>query len=526
MPSEIELKLSVLPKEVQRLTASPALAAVRPQRFKLFNTYYDTPALDLSRRGIALRLRRKARNTWLMTVKGGDSGAGGLAHRDEWEAPTQPGEFDFDIVTDADLCSFLKTHAADLRPVFSTDFMRTTWLVEYSGGRIEVALDRGKIDAVRLDDGVTSASEPICELELELIEGGSSDALFGLAIELASDVRLHPAIASKAERGYALAAPTTVLPANSEPSPIARGMTTGEAYRLLALSCVLQLQRNEPGVLAGEGAEYLHQARVAIRRLRSAFRTFGPALTPAFIKTYAPRWAELGRRLGGSRDWDVFLAETLTPLEAAFPDDGSLVRLRERSLSLQAEARAAAVAILSSEDYSRLLLAFSAALWRCEPPTFEVEKKSATTRRCGKRAKHKAKYDKETLRRFASARLQKNWAAVRHILRHWSGKANPPDDAVWHRLRIALKRLRYGLEFFAPLLPRKRLRRYLVGLTAIQDLLGKFNDQAIAVGLIDELCVEEESRPLLQGWLAGRKHLLVEALTDTMKHLLKQRQPW
>ena len=111
-------------------------------------------------------------------------------------------------------------------------------------------------------------------------------------------------------------------------------------------------------------------------------------------------------------------------------------------------------------------------------------------------------------------------------MRHWPGKANPPDDAVWHRLRIALKRLRYGLEFFAPLLPRRRLRRYLDGLTAIQDLLGKFNDQAIAVGLIDELCVEEESRFLLLGWLAGRKHLLIEALTDAMKHLLKRRQPW
>ena len=523
MPSEIELKLSVLPKEVRRLIALPALAAVRPQRYKLFNTYYDTPTLDLSRRGIALRLRRKGRNICLMTVKGGDPAAGGLAQRSEWEAPTTPGEFDFDIVTDAGLCAFLKSHAADLRPVFSTDFMRTAWLIERSGGRIEVALDRGKINAVLLEDGVTRLSEPICELELELVDGDTTDTLFDLAIELATDVQLCPATASKAERGYALATGIVAPPVKSLASPVERGMTPGEAYRATALACLWQLQCNASGVLAGEGEEYLHQARVAIRRIRSSFRAFAPALTPAFVKTYAPRWGELGRQLGGSRDWDVFMAETLAPLEAAFPGDASLARLRERGLALHGEARAKAVATLSSEDYSRLLLAFSAALWRCEPPTFAAE--SVSGPRKGKAKKGKGN-GKDALRRFAKARLNKDWAAARRVIRRPDNKASRMTDASWHRLRIALKRLRYNLEFFAPLLPRKRLPRYLERLAAIQDLLGKFNDQATAAGLIDELCVEDGACGLMRGWLAGRKHLLLDALAEAMKGFLKQRQPW
>jgi inorganic triphosphatase YgiF len=508
MPSEIELKLSVSSAQARRLAAQPALAAVRPQRFRLFNTYYDTPGLDLCRQGIALRLRRKGRSEWLMTVKGGDPAAGALARRSEWEAPTQPDVFDFDIVTDAGLCAFLKAHQAELRPVFSTDFTRTAWTVERSGARVEVALDRGRIDAVSLADGVTQASEPICELELELIEGPSPDALFELAIELAADVHLHPAIASKAERGYALAAAAVAPPAKSVPSPVGRRMSPGEAFRSIALACLLQLQRNEQGVVSGRDPEYVHQARVAIRRLRSCFRAFAPALAPAFAETYAPRWSELGRQLGGTRDWDVFLAETLAPLEKAFPRDAGLARLRERSLAVQSAAQASAAVALSGEEYSRLVLAFSAALFRLEPPTIDSGEGS--------------KGGKGVLRKFAGRRLQKCLAAIRKIAR----KPARLDDAGWHRLRIAFKRLRYTLEFFAPLLPRKCLRRYLKRLVAIQDLLGKFNDQVTAARLIEELGPDDDATSLMTGWIAGRKHLLTQALIEALADFLALRKPW
>ena len=43
-----------------------------------------------------------------MTVKGGASGAGGLAQRSEWEAPTQPGVFDFSHVDNAPLRTSLE----------------------------------------------------------------------------------------------------------------------------------------------------------------------------------------------------------------------------------------------------------------------------------------------------------------------------------------------------------------------------------------------------------------------------------
>ena len=198
MSREVELTLRLSVAEARRLQAQPLLAGLKPQKVRLFNTYYDTPAHDLYRRGIALRLRRKGWAVWLMTVKGGDPAAGALAQRNEWEAPAQPGVFDFSIVTDQGLREFLEARQASLQALFSTDFTRTAWQVRHAGVCVELALDQGRIRALNLPSGQTPAPETICELELELIEGDSPDALFELAIELAADLHLHPASASKA----------------------------------------------------------------------------------------------------------------------------------------------------------------------------------------------------------------------------------------------------------------------------------------------------------------------------------------
>lgn len=506
MPKEIELKLRLTSAEARRLPAHPVLADLKPQKYRLFNTYYDTPGLDLCRRGIALRLRRKGWTVWLMTVKGGGPAGGALAERSEWEAPTQPGVFDFGIVTDAGLREFLEAHQSSLRPVFSTDFTRTAWTILRSGSLIELALDRGRINAVSSKDGVTQLSDPICELELELVEGTSPDALFDVAIELAADLHLHPEIASKAERGYALARGAAMPPAKAFPSPATCAMTPVEAFRSIAFSCLLQLQRNESGAISGKDPEHVHQARVAIRRLRSTFGLFAPVLAPEFVEVYAPRWSALARRLGGARDWDVFLTETLAPLEKAFSGDSVLAGLRERSESLRARARSSAGEALAHRDYSQLLLAFSAALCRTGPPTIESHAPSADS----------------SLRRFAARRLRKRAGTIERLASERIGM----DDKRRHELRIAFKKLRYALDFFTPVLPRKRLAPYLAFLTKIQDLLGALNDLATASRLLGELHPRGEPEMLLRGWIAGRVHLLVLNLDSELRHFLGLSAPW
>lgn len=506
MPMEIELKLRLSPAQARRLPAHTALSGLVPQRCRLLNTYYDTADFDLRKRRIALRLRRKGRSMWLMTVKSGASGAGGLAQRSEWEAPTQPGEFDFSIVTDDALRENLASLRTRLQPVFSTDFTRTAWTLMQAGSVVELALDRGKISVPTPGGDAAAISQPLCELELELVEGSSTDALFALAIELANDLHLHPEITSKAERGYALTDASLSTPVKAFASTVSRNMTPIDAFRSVALSCLTQLQRNEAGAILGGNPEYVHQARVAIRRLRSAFQLFSPVLGSSFVKTYAPRWGELARGLGSARDWDVFLSETLAPLEEAFPGDADLAVLRARGESSKAKAQASAGVTLKQEAYSRLLLAFTAALFRTESPTIEA----------------KGKASKMALRKFASRRLQRRAEMIERLaVDHATMNAERRHD-----LRIAFKKLRYALEFFAPILPRKRLAVYQIAVGKIQDILGSLNDQVTASRLIKERHPKGERDLLTRGWIAGRTQLLIEALGSELREFVASDKPW
>ena len=87
-----------------------------------------------------------------------------------------------------------------------------------------------------------------------------------------------------------------------------------EAFRRVALACLSQLQANEAGVLHSDDIEYLHQARVALRRLRAALRVFAPALPRKFVSRWGAAWKALALSLGDARDHDVFRTSLLPGL--------------------------------------------------------------------------------------------------------------------------------------------------------------------------------------------------------------------
>ena len=203
MATETELKLGIAPDAINALLGHPLLTANARSRH-LANTYFDTEDLALTRQKVAVRERRVADQT-LLTVKTAGSSIGGLSQRQEWEAPTHPGAFDFrGLVTDPLLAQRLVKLAGQLVPVFTTDFERLSWCIPVSDSRgeslVEVALDRGTIEVNRHG---RQAASPICELELELKQG-QPEALFTLAEQFKAYVPLAPIDESKAARGYAL----------------------------------------------------------------------------------------------------------------------------------------------------------------------------------------------------------------------------------------------------------------------------------------------------------------------------------
>ena len=56
-----------------------------------------------------------------------------------------------------------------------------------------------------------------------------------------------------------------------------------------------------------------------------------------------------------------------------------------------------------------------------------------------------------------------------------------------HRLRIAIKKLRYATDFFTALYPRRRVRPYLARLADLQTELGLINDAATVPRLLDAI---------------------------------------
>ena len=81
-----------------------------------------------------------------------------------------------------------------------------------------------------------------------------------------------------------------------------------------------------------------------------------------------------------------------------------------------------------------------------------------------------------------------------------------------HRLRVALKELRYAIEFFQPLFHKDKVKRHEKKLALLQKLLGKDSDAITTTALLRELTGATSSRALrhaarsLQKWQARERH--------------------
>jgi triphosphatase len=321
--------------------------------------------------------------------------------------------------------------------------------------------------------------------------------LFSAAGDLQTDLSLHPETTSKFQRGYSVLADESLQPVKALPIATTAEMTAMAGFRAIALACLNHLQSNEQGLRESDNPEFVHQARVAIRRLRSAIRVWKPRLPAEFMASFDPRWQALARQLGETRNWDVFLAETLPAVVAAFPEGVEVGRLSHYAVRRCAINRAAARSTLKSADYSRLLLEFTAAVLAL--PEVEARLLGAFAPRClDKRAKQVS------------------------LL---AGEALDSDAPARHRLRVAYKRLRYALEFFAPLFPADRLRAYHVSASDLQEMLGRLNDLAVAAELTEEALPGEQGA-VIHCWLEEQTERLLPELGSLLENFGHQAVPW
>ncbi|MFW6027448.1 MAG: CHAD domain-containing protein, partial [bacterium] len=354
---EIELKLLAAPDVLARLSGSPLItrfasgpAVVRP----LLSVYYDTPGLDLRKRGLALRVRRE-RAVWLQTVKTEDM-SNVASNRAELEAVLPDENPDPALIPDAGVRR-LVTSCADvpgLRPVYETDIRRTErQLVTPEGDRVELAVDEGVIRA-------GGREEKVSELEFEL-KSGRPAALFRLALPLAEHFDLRPGVLSKAARGYALATGDAgIAPVKAASPALDPSMTVEEACCAVLPACLAQIIGNEPAVVTARAPEGIHQMRVGLRRLRSAIATFAHAGFGPWLEPLEREARRIASKLGRARDLDVFVEEMLPPVERGMPGHSGLARLRAEAGARRQVAWEKARAAVASRRFTVFVLSVAA----------------------------------------------------------------------------------------------------------------------------------------------------------------------
>lgn len=470
MTQETELKLELDPEAAEALRASgvlPGDPAIARQR----SVYFDTPRHDLSAAGVSLRIRQ-SNGRRVQTVKSAGTGAAGLFARPEWERPVE----DDTPVLDGEtpVPALLGKKARELASVFEVRVERRTWNVSPDGAAIEVVLDIGEV-------AVGERSATVCEVELEL-KRGTPDALFSFARTIGAAVPVRLGVVTKAERGFNLIGPA-VRSVKAGPVELAPDMSAAKAFRHIAGACLRHFRLNE-ALVGQRNDEALHQARVALRRLRSALSIFREIVADGRCEHLRGEVRWLAGELAAARNLDV--------LGARCDTEEARAKLRRA----RAEAYRAAESALALERSRTLMLDLSEWIavgeWTLRPDEGGLRGQPAAG--------------------FARLALDRLCRKVRKGGRDLGGL----DDEARHELRKDAKKLRYAVEFFSSLFDGgrrdDRYRRFVKALAALQDRLGELNDVAVAPEILSRIGLDsDDAFQMLLHDGKGRRKLLAAA---------------
>ena len=481
---EVELKLELPREAVDAFLQSPILPQ-ESDRADLRSIYFDTPGRQLHAEGLSLRIRRSGKER-IQTVKADDGdGGGGLFARAEWEMKVPK---DVPVIdTRTPVAALLGDEVAAIEPAFAVKVERQSWLLDQDGDRIEMVLDQGLVEA-----GERQA--PICEIELER-KAGEAAALFRLARKIDAMVPVRLGVVAKSERGYQLL--DAARPAfKAEPVRLAPGTRTDAAFQAIARACLRHYRLNEALLLDHYDPLALHQARVAVRRLRSALTIFKPILAEADRTRFNGELRWLAGVLGEARDLDVLAEKT---------DEGDL---HESIEAARSRAQAQVIETLKTHRVRGLMLDL---LEWLTLGAGQVEGEALARR-------------EEPASAFAARRLAHFRRRVVKDGRHMKRL----DDHGRHEVRKDAKKLRYASEFFASLFVQKKQRRrhgrFIAALEGLQDDLGALNDLVSTPDILAQHGLQDEAGTLGKG--AKGKKRLIAAAADAHDDLADARRFW
>ncbi len=476
---ETELKLEL--DSGADMAELPTLLSLGPgERERLESIYFDTPDERLAASGLSLRVRSNGHER-IQTVKA-DGGAGaGLFERREWERRVE----DDNPLIDADgpVAKALNGETGLIERRFAVAVTRDTWQLVEGDARIELAMDHGTASA-------NGHTDPICEVELELKEG-KAEALFALARRIGGVTPVRLGALSKAERGQRLIEADGSAQ-KASPLSLSADMTAGQGFRVVAMHCIRHFRLNEDLLRQGDAVDALHQARVAIRRLRSALVAFRPVVKGAEARHFNGELRWLAAQLGAARDIDVLLPR--------LTDRAARARLASGRVDAYARARQACASQRARTLWLDLAEWLALGDW--------ADRKAA----------------RKGLAPFAAAALGR----LHDRLLAEASAVTGDDDEARHEARKTAKKLRYAVEFFEPLHDgggkRKARKRYTAPLKELQEHLGDLNDIAAMPATLAALGVGPAAA--IQGPDVDRRSVLIVRAGDAIHRLEQAERYW
>ncbi|ARP79883.1 inorganic triphosphatase [Bordetella genomosp. 8] len=571
--SEQELKLHV--PAAARANVERELRQAGAERVPLHAMYFDTPERELARARIAIRLRREGRN-WVQTLK--TPGANAIT-RVEMNHPRPGPILDLSVYAGTEVHDALAALKGELELRYETDVIRLVRKTRTRQGTVEIAYDQGVLRAGEFE-------LPISEVEFELMSGRPA-AIFATARTWLPRHGLVLDPRSKSERGDSLAQLAHTLarpgltedarkaaiaefwgPRATKPIHLSPGMTPPQGLAAVASECLNQIMRNaamlaEVDTLDVYGAgqpEHVHQLRVGIRRLRSAWRLFrGWAELPSDDAQNALR--EYFAAFGANRDQDVLQESIIPALVKAgmptFPIPGSdtapvaardtaagkafqgwLLDMLEWTLDVRPapetlETAMAGGAAPGGNAHKSLRLpggllaaaedgAASAAgkdsgggaIDAADAGAQDVDRAGGNGVYAGTPA-HDPEIIHPTIIPLTPREPRDLPTLLGRRLRKWHKQVLAEgqrfaelDIPTRHDLRKRAKRLRYGLSFAESLLPANRMRDYRRRLAAVQDVLGEMNDLSVAHDLYRQWSSRHPQAWFALGWISARQEKL------------------
>ncbi len=248
--------------------------------------------------------------------------------------------------------------------------------------------------------------------------------------------------------------PIASVPEVAAPA-LASAPRAADVVKAVIAAAVTTLMRRDPGVRRGGDPEDVHQARVALRRLRSHLRTFEALVEPEWSAQVRQEAGWLAGELGGVRDREVLLERLESEIGGLeYRDRRVAGDLTERLRTELKEARAELRAAFESDRYLDLVeLLLDAARYPrltadASAPALEV----------------------------LPALVRRPWRKLRRDVQ--ALPPDPPDEAL-HHVRIRAKRARYAAEAAAVVVGAPAAR-FAKRAAALQTVLGEHQDSVVA----------------------------------------------